>query len=71
MEASHALSGRGIAGLAIMGQNLALNVTEKGFPISVYNSTTSKVDEIVQRAQDEGQFPLFGQYSPRDFVISI
>ncbi|QHO48889.1 6-phosphogluconate dehydrogenase, decarboxylating [Arachis hypogaea] len=27
----------GLAGLAVMGQNLALNIAEKGFPISVYN----------------------------------
>ncbi|TYH40855.1 hypothetical protein ES332_D12G276000v1 [Gossypium tomentosum] len=71
MEASPALSRIGLAGLAVMGQNLALNVAEKGFPISVYNRTTSKVDETVQRAQDEGQLPLFGHYTPREFVLSI
>ncbi|KAM1398401.1 hypothetical protein ACFX2I_015858 [Malus domestica] len=37
MEASPALSHIGLAGLAVMGQNLALNIAEKGFPISVYN----------------------------------
>uniref|UniRef100_A0A6N2L1S4 phosphogluconate dehydrogenase (NADP(+)-dependent, decarboxylating) n=1 Tax=Salix viminalis TaxID=40686 RepID=A0A6N2L1S4_SALVM len=37
----------GLAGLAVMGQNLALNIAEKGFPISVYNRSTSKVDETV------------------------
>ncbi|MBA0578552.1 hypothetical protein Gorai_020831, partial [Gossypium raimondii] len=37
----------GLAGLADMGQNLALNVAEKGLPISVSNRTTSKVDEKV------------------------
>ena len=63
MEAFPALSRIGLAGLAVMGQNLALNVAKKGFPISVYNRTTSKVDETVQRAQDEGQLPLFGPYS--------
>ncbi|KAM6591367.1 hypothetical protein CsatA_013972 [Cannabis sativa] len=36
-----------------MGQNLALNIAEKGFPISVYNRTTSKVDETVERAKLE------------------
>ncbi|KAF7828181.1 6-phosphogluconate dehydrogenase, decarboxylating 2, chloroplastic [Senna tora] len=72
MEASAAtLSRIGLAGLAVMGQNLALNVAEKGFPISVYNRTTSKVDETVDRARQEGALPLFGQYNPRDFVLSI
>ncbi|KAK9142236.1 hypothetical protein Syun_011636 [Stephania yunnanensis] len=45
-----ALSRIGLAGLAVMGQNLALNIAEKGFPISVYNRTTSKVDETLDRA---------------------
>ncbi|XP_060963555.1 6-phosphogluconate dehydrogenase, decarboxylating 1-like isoform X2 [Cannabis sativa] len=43
----------GLVGLAVMGQNLALNIAEKGFPISVYNRTTSKVDETVERAKLE------------------
>ncbi|KAB2632862.1 6-phosphogluconate dehydrogenase [Pyrus ussuriensis x Pyrus communis] len=71
MESSPALSRIGLAGLAVMGQNLALNIAEKGFPISVYNRTTSKVDETVERAHTEGNLPLFGQYNPRDFVLSI
>ncbi|EHA8592420.1 6-phosphogluconate dehydrogenase, decarboxylating 3, chloroplastic [Cocos nucifera] len=54
-----------------MGQNLALNVAEKGFPISVYNRTASKVDETVGRAAAEGGLPLSGHHSPRDFVLSI
>lgn len=61
----------GLAGLAVMGQNLALNIAEKGFPISVYNRTTSKVDETLDRAHKEGDLPLFAQYNPRDFVLSI
>ncbi|CAM8894489.1 unnamed protein product [Rhodiola kirilowii] len=36
--------------LAVMGQNLALNIAEKGFPISVYNRTPTKVDETLIRA---------------------
>ncbi|KAJ9548512.1 hypothetical protein OSB04_021055 [Centaurea solstitialis] len=50
----------GLAGLAVMGQNLALNIAEKGFPISVYNRTTSNVDETVERAKNEGNLPLYG-----------
>ncbi|KAI3707093.1 hypothetical protein L6452_25305 [Arctium lappa] len=70
MEAA-SLSRIGLAGLAVMGQNLALNIAEKGFPISVYNRTTSKVDETLDRAHTEGQLPLTGHYTPRDFVLSI
>lgn len=71
MEASAAVSRIGLAGLAVMGQNLALNIAEKGFPISVYNRTISKVDETVDRAQNEGQLPLTGHYNPKDFVLSL
>ncbi|THG14759.1 hypothetical protein TEA_006803 [Camellia sinensis var. sinensis] len=61
----------GLAGLAVMGQNLALNIAEKGFPISVYNRTTSKVDETVERAKLEGNLPLYGFHDPESFVNSI
>ncbi|THG02595.1 hypothetical protein TEA_003150 [Camellia sinensis var. sinensis] len=69
--ASPALSRIGLAGLAVMGQNLALNIAEKGFPISVYNRTTSKVDDTLDRAHREGLLPLTGHYTPRDFVLSL
>ncbi|KAJ8764899.1 hypothetical protein K2173_010364 [Erythroxylum novogranatense] len=71
MEASTTLSRIGLAGLAVMGQNLALNIAEKSFPISVYNRTASKVDETIQRAHSEGPFPLTGHYNPREFILSI
>ncbi|GAV63533.1 6PGD domain-containing protein/NAD_binding_2 domain-containing protein [Cephalotus follicularis] len=71
MDSTASLSRIGLAGLAVMGQNLALNIAEKGFPISVYNRTASKVDETVHRSQSEGPFALTGHYSPRDFVLSL
>ena len=37
----------GLIGLAVMGQNLALNIADHGFQISVYNRTTEKVDKFV------------------------
>ncbi|XP_074567336.1 6-phosphogluconate dehydrogenase, decarboxylating 1 [Curcuma longa] len=61
----------GLAGLAVMGQNLALNIAEKGFPISVYNRTTSKVDETVERAKVEGNLPVYGFHEPEAFINSI
>lgn len=68
---AEAVSRIGLAGLAVMGQNLALNIAEKGFPISVYNRTDTKVDETVERAKEEGDLPLTGYYNPKDFVMSI
>jgi len=37
----------GLIGLAVMGENLVLNLESKGFNVAVYNRTTSKVDEFV------------------------
>jgi 6-phosphogluconate dehydrogenase len=37
----------GLIGLAVMGENLVLNLESKGFHVAVYNRTTSKVDEFV------------------------
>ena len=33
----------GVAGMAVMGQNLALNIASKGFPCAVYNRSSKKV----------------------------
>lgn len=37
----------GLIGLAVMGQNLALNMNDHGFVVAVFNRTTSKVDEFL------------------------
>jgi 6-phosphogluconate dehydrogenase len=37
----------GLIGLAVMGQNLVLNMHDHGFKVAVYNRTTSKVDEFL------------------------
>ena len=37
----------GLIGLAVMGQNLALNIADHGFQISVFNRTTEKTDKFV------------------------
>jgi 6-phosphogluconate dehydrogenase len=37
----------GLIGLGVMGENLALNIEEKGFPIAVSNRSTEKVDEFM------------------------
>ncbi len=37
----------GLVGLAVMGQNLALNIADHGFKISVYNRTTEKTEKFV------------------------
>jgi 6-phosphogluconate dehydrogenase len=37
----------GLIGLAVMGENLVLNMESKGFQVSVYNRTIKKVDEFL------------------------
>jgi len=37
----------GLIGLAVMGQNLVLNMLEKGFSVAVYNRTFSKTEEFI------------------------
>jgi 6-phosphogluconate dehydrogenase len=59
----------GLIGLAVMGENLALNIESKGFPISVFNRTTSKVDEFINGRAKAKNF--FGAHSLPEFVQSL
>ncbi len=38
----------GLIGLAVMGENLALNIESRDYAVAVFNRTTSKVDELLQ-----------------------
>ena len=67
---SEATSEIGLIGLAVMGQNLALNVADHGFKISVYNRTTSKMEEFVA-AHPNTPGGLVGQAELKDFVASL
>jgi 6-phosphogluconate dehydrogenase len=37
----------GVIGLAVMGQNLILNINDHGYKVAIYNRTTSKVDNFL------------------------
>jgi 6-phosphogluconate dehydrogenase len=37
----------GLIGLAVMGQNLVLNMNDHGFKVAVFNRTVSKVDDFI------------------------
>ncbi len=44
----------GLIGLAVMGENLVMNIESKGFSVAVFNRTVEKVDKFVQgRAADK------------------
>jgi 6-phosphogluconate dehydrogenase len=61
----------GLYGLAVMGQNFALNMASHGFKVCVGNRSPAKVDLTVQRAKDEGDLPIIGTKSPEEFVAQL
>ncbi|MFZ4482623.1 MAG: NADP-dependent phosphogluconate dehydrogenase [Chthoniobacterales bacterium] len=60
----------GLIGLAVMGQNLALNIADHGFKISVFNRTTSKTEEFVKENPDTPG-GLHAALTLEDFVASL
>ncbi len=58
----------GLIGLAVMGQNLVLNIESRGFGVSVFNRTTEVTDTFV--AQHSGK-KLLGCHTLADFVGSL
>ncbi|MHA2089619.1 MAG: NAD(P)-binding domain-containing protein, partial [Candidatus Kariarchaeaceae archaeon] len=43
----------GLIGLAVMGQNLVLNMVDHGYTVAVYNRTLPKMKEFVTTQQNE------------------
>jgi 6-phosphogluconate dehydrogenase len=60
----------GLVGLAVMGQNLALNVADHGFRISVYNRTTSTMEAFIAENRDTPG-GLVGAKTLEEFVKSL
>lgn len=61
----------GLFGLAVMGQNFALNMASHGFRVCVGNRSPAKVDITVERAQKEGNLPLVGSSCPESFIAHL
>src|SRR5215813_5688642 len=59
----------GLIGLAVMGENLALNIESRGNKVAVYNRTTSVVDHFIQGRAAGKQF--VGCHSLEDLVKSL
>ncbi len=59
----------GLIGLAVMGENLALNVESRGYKVAVYNRTTSKVDDLIAGRAAGKNF--VGTHSIEEFVKSV
>jgi 6-phosphogluconate dehydrogenase len=59
----------GLIGLAVMGENLVLNMESKGFHVAVYNRTTQKVDDFLAgRAKGKN---ITGTHSIEELVKSL
>jgi NAD binding domain of 6-phosphogluconate dehydrogenase/Glucose-6-phosphate dehydrogenase, C-terminal domain len=61
----------GLFGLAVMGQNFALNMASHGFRVCVGNRSPAKVDVTVERAQMEGNLPIVGSMNAKHFVAHL
>ena len=59
----------GLVGLAVMGENLVLNIESKGFSVSVYNRTVEKVDNFV-KGRGKGK-KISGFRNIEKFVASL
>ncbi|MDP2902330.1 MAG: decarboxylating NADP(+)-dependent phosphogluconate dehydrogenase [Methylovulum sp.] len=59
----------GLIGLAVMGQNLVLNMDDHGFRVAVYNRTTSTVDEFLDGPAKNTQ--VIGTHSLEELVDSL
>jgi 6-phosphogluconate dehydrogenase len=59
----------GLVGLAVMGQNLVLNMDDHGFKVAVYNRTTSRVDEFL--AGPAAGTNVVGARSPAELAAAL
>ncbi|ADN01387.1 decarboxylating NADP(+)-dependent phosphogluconate dehydrogenase [Spirochaeta thermophila] len=57
----------GLIGLAVMGQNLALNINDKGYRIAVFNRTVEKVDDFLAGPAG-GRETVYGAHTLEEFV---
>ena len=59
----------GLIGLAVMGQNLVLNMADHGYRVAVYNRTTNTVDEFIDGpAKDKS---IIGTHSVEELVAAL
>ncbi len=59
----------GLIGLAVMGQNLVLNMADHGFTVAVYNRTVSKVDDFISSSAKDTS--VIGTKSLEEFIASL
>lgn len=58
----------GLIGLAVMGQNLALNIARKGYSVAVYNRSPKRTEDLLKRVKEEKIIPT---YDLKEFIDSL
>src|SRR3954447_21443244 len=59
----------GLIGLAVMGQNLVLNMNDHGYKVAVFNRTVSKVDDFI--ANEAKGTKVSGAHSIPELIDSL
>ena len=60
----------GLIGLAVMGQNLVLNMNDKGFKVAVFNRTVSKVDDFI-KGPAKGRDTIYPAHTMEEFIAKL
>jgi len=69
MSAKKGVADIGLIGLAVMGQNLILNMNDHGYVVCAYNRTTQKVDEFL--ANEAKGTKVIGAHSIKELADSL
>jgi 6-phosphogluconate dehydrogenase len=67
---NQAVADVGLIGLAVMGQNLVLNMADHGFKVAVFNRTVSKVQEFLETVAKDRE-TIFGARTIQEFCALI
>lgn len=59
----------GLIGLAVMGQNLVLNMNDHGYTVAVYNRTTEKVDRFIEN--EAAGTNVIGTHSVEELIATL
>jgi 6-phosphogluconate dehydrogenase len=60
----------GLIGLAVMGQNLVLNMADHGYTVAVYNRTTQKMTDFIE-GPARGNEKIIGSETIEDFISQL
>ncbi|HSR02073.1 MAG TPA: NAD(P)-binding domain-containing protein, partial [Methylophilaceae bacterium] len=63
----------GLIGLAVMGQNLVLNMADHGYNVAVYNRSTDKMKDFIEycKKNEPSYERVIGHADLATFVLSI